>query len=264
MINRYWAERAAKAQTALTDKNIKEIEKQMRLYYMSSMKKTLDNFENTYYKILQSITDEKEITPADLYKLDAYWQLQAQLKAELQKLGDKEVGYLTKRFVKQFEGVYETLAIPGEAMFTTLDKSVVEQLINQIWCADGKSWSSRIWTNTERLAETLNEHLIHCVATGAKPTELKKLLQKYVREDFQKSYSMADSLVRTEMAHIQTQAAQKRYTDYGIQEVEVLVDEDERTCPECAKMEGKRYPVNAVMPVPIHPRCRCCMIPVVE
>lgn len=260
MINKYWAERAAKAQTALTDKNIKEIEKQMKLYYMSSMKKTLGDFENTYYKILQSITDEKEITPADLYKLDAYWQLQAQLKAELQKLGDKEVEYLTKRFVKQFEGVYETLAIPGEAMFNTLDKSVVEQMINSIWVADGKSWSERIWLNTEKLADALNENLIYCLTTGKKPGQLKKLLQT----QFNVSYGRADALVRTELAHIQTQAAQKRYTDYGIQEVEVLVDEDERTCPECAKLEGKRYPVNAVMPVPIHPRCRCCMIPVVE
>ena len=260
MINRYWAERAAKAQTALTDKNLKEIEKQMRLYYMSSMKKTLGDFENTYYKILQSITDEKEITPADLYKLDAYWQLQAQIKAELQKLGDKEVEYLTKRFVKQFEGVYETLAIPGEAMFNTLDKSVVEQMINNIWVADGKSWSERIWLNTEKLADALNENLIYCLTTGKKPGQLKKLLQT----QFNVSFSRADALVRTELAHIQTQAAQKRYTDYGIQEVEVLVDEDERTCPECAKLEGERYPVNAVMPVPIHPRCRCCMIPVVE
>ena len=260
MINKYWAERAAKAQTALTDKNLIEIEKQMRLYYISSMKKTLGDFENTYYKILQSITDEKEITPADLYKLDAYWQLQAQIKAELQKLGDKEVEYLTKRFVKQFEGVYETLAIPGEAMFNTLDKSVVEQMINNIWVADGKSWSERIWLNTEKLADALNENLIYCLTTGKKPGQLKKLLQT----QFNVSFSRADALVRTELAHIQTQAAQKRYTDYGIQEVEVLVDEDERTCPECAKLEGKRYPVNAVMPVPIHPRCRCCMIPVVE
>ena len=259
-MNKYWQERIAKSQYNITEKNLKEIEKQMRLYYMSSMKKTIDSFEKTYALILAQIADGEDISPANLYKLDAYWQLQAQIKAELQKLGDKEVEYLTKRFVKQFEGVYETLAIPGEAMFTTLDKSVVEQMINNIWVADGKSWSERIWLNTEKLADALNENLIYCLTTGKKPGQLKKLLQT----QFNVSFSRADALVRTELAHIQTQAAQKRYTDYGIQEVEVLVDEDERTCPECAKLEGKRYPVNAVMPVPIHPRCRCCMIPVVE
>ena len=66
------------------------------------------------------------------------------------------------------------------------------------------------------------------------------------------------------MAHIQTTAAQKRYEDYGIKEVEVLVDEDERTCPICSKLEGKRVPIHGVMPIPAHPNCRCCIIPVVE
>ena len=122
-------------------------------------------------------------------------------------------------------------------------------MINQIWCADGKSWSQRIWDNTDKLQQALNDSLIDCIVTGKKTTELKKNLMK----QFNVSFSRADSLVRTEMAHIQTQAAQQRYKDYGIQEVEVWVDEDERTCPICAKHEGERYPINARMPVPFHP-----------
>ena len=133
-------------------------------------------------------------------------------------------------------------------------------MINSIWCADGKSWSQRVWDNTELLADALNEEMIHCVAAGKKTTELKHLLQ----ERFNVSYHNADMLVRTEMAHIQTHAAQKRYQDYGIQEVEVFVDEDEKTCPVCAKHEGERYLINAQMPIPFHPRCRCCVIPVIE
>lgn len=82
--------------------------------------------------------------------------------------------------------------------------------------------------------------------------------------DFDVSYRRADTVVKTEMAHIQTQAAQQRYKDYGITEVEVLVDADERTCDVCGKLEGERYPINGKMPVPAHPRCRCCIIPVVD
>lgn len=260
MINSYWGERAVKAQTALTSKNIKQTEKQLKLYYSSTMQKTLDNFQKVYLKIFEDISKGKDVTPADLYKLDTYWQLQYQLKDELQKLGDKQAALLSKKFVKQFQDIYDSLAIPGATMFNEIDRGLVEQMINSIWVADGKSWSQRIWTNTERLAEVLNEHLIHSVAIGQKPGELKKLLQ----EEFGVSYRAADSLVRTEIAHIQTQAAQKRYQEYDIKEVEVLVDEDERTCPICAELEGKRYPVNATMPVPSHPNCRCTVIPVVE
>ena len=259
-MSNYWEERAAKAQAALTNKSIAQTEKQLKLYYQSTFKKTLDNFEKTYKKIFQRITKGEEVTPADLYKLDTYWQMQAQLKAELQKLGDKQVALLSKNFVKQYQSIYESLALPGGATFTQIDKATVEQMINQIWVADGKSWSSRIWTNTEKLADTLNEHLIHCVATGKTPGELKKLLQ----EDFGVSYGRADSLVRTELAHIQTQAAQKRYEDYGIKEVEVLADKDERRCEICGNLHKKRFPINAQMPVPAHPRCRCCIIPVIK
>ena len=256
----YWGERAAKTQAALTSKSIKQTEKQLKLYYISTMKKTLANFEKTYDKIFQRLTEGKEVSPADLYRLDSYWQLQYQLKEELQKLGDKQAVLLSKNFVKQYQDIYDAMAIPGEAAFTTLDTHSVEQMINSIWCADGKSWSSRIWTNTERLADALNEHLIHCVAIGAKPGELKKLLQ----DDFGVSYNRADALVRTEMAHIQTQAAQKRYQDYGIQQVQVWADEDERRCKVCGELHQKKYPVNAAMPIPAHTRCRCCIIPVVE
>lgn len=259
-MSNYWGERAARTQAALTNKSIKQTEKQMKLYYQSTMKKTLDNFEKVYEKIFHRLSEGKEVTPADLYKLDTYWQLQAQMREELQKLGDKQTVLLSKNFEKQYISIYESLAIPGGQAFTTLDTALAKQMINSIWCADGKSWSQRIWTNTERLAEALNEQMIHCVATGAKPGELKKLLMR----EFGVSFSRADALVRTEMSHIQTQAAKQRYTDYGIKEVEVLADEDERRCEVCGKLHEKRFPIGGQMPIPAHPKCRCTIIPVID
>jgi SPP1 gp7 family putative phage head morphogenesis protein len=133
-------------------------------------------------------------------------------------------------------------------------------MISQIWCADGKSWSNRVWTNLGRLKETLNEELINCVLTGKPTTELKKKLQ----HEFEVSYYRADAVVRTEMAHIQTEAAKKRYEDYGIEKVEILADEDERRCPECGKLHGKQFYITEAIPVPAHTNCRCCVVPVIE
>ena len=133
-------------------------------------------------------------------------------------------------------------------------------MINQIWCADGVSWSSRVWKNTALLQQELNDNLIECPLAGRKTSELKKLLQ----ERFNVSYNRADSIVRTEMAHIQTQAAKQRYADAGLEEVEVWADKDERRCDVCGKLHKKRFPVNAKMPIPAHPNCRCCILPVVE
>lgn len=256
----YWQERTLKAQQALTDKNTKQIEKQMRKYYASTMKKILGSFEKTYNKLLLSIDEGKEPTPADLYKLDTYWQMQGQLRQELRGLGERQASLLSKQFELHFFDIYFSIVIQGEEAFSTIDTAIVQQMINQIWVADGKSWSQRIWDNTELLQEALNENLIACVVAGKKTSELLNLLQS----DFGVSYNRADALVRTEISHIQNQAAQKRYQDYGVQEFEVWADEDERRCDVCGKLHEKRYPIGSVVPIPAHPRCRCSIIPVVD
>ena len=255
----YWQDRMAQTQSRLTEKSIRQIEKQLKKYYADAMTRTIKDFEDTYNRILVASAEGREPTPADMYKLDKYWQSQAQLKAELQKLGDKQISLLSKQFESNWFEIYHSIGIPGSDAFNTVDKSLVQQMINQIWCADGKSWSQRIWKNNEALAATLNEELIHCVATGKKTTELKNILQ----ERFNVGYSNADMLVRTEMAHIQTQAAQKRYEDAGVQEVEIWADEDERRCDVCGKLHKKRFPMGAAVPIPAHPRCRCCILPVI-
>lgn len=256
----YWEDRMAKSQETITTKNIKETEKQMAKYYSDTMKRTIADFEATYDKLLATVAAGREPTPADLYKLDKYWQLQAQTRTELEKLGKKQMVLFSDQFEKEWFDIYNSISLPSQAAFSTYDSAMVQEMLEQVWVADGKSFSQRIWGNTEELIETLNEELIHCVTTGKRTTELKNLLQ----ERFNVSYNRANSIVRTEMAHIQTQAAQQRYTDYGVNMVEIWADKDERRCEVCGKLHQKKYPVGAKVPIPAHPNCRCCIIPVID
>lgn len=256
----YWAKRAADTQQHLTDKSIADTNKQINKYYLSSMKKVIREFEATYDKLLATAADGKDPTPADLYKLGKYWEMQGQIQRELEKLGDRQHNVMSKNFADEYTTIYRAIALTDDLHFDEIDNAMVQQMINQIWCADGKNWSQRIWTNTNQLRETLNEHLIHCVLTGKKTSELKQILQ----EDFGVSYSRADRIVRTEMAHIQTQAAHQRYLDAGITEVEVWASKDERRCDICGQLHQKRFNINEQMPIPAHSNCRCCIIPVVE
>lgn len=256
----YWEDRQAESLAKVSNKSIKTIEAQMKKYYAYTMETVINDFEATYNKLLTTIEDGKQPTPADLYKLDKYWKLQAQCRAELEKLGAKQLALLSKEFEINWFEVYYSINIEGATAYSTLDKTMVEQMINQIWAADGKSWSARIWENTNRLQQTLNDELIHIVAAGKQPRELKEILQ----QRFNVSYSRADALVRTEVAHIQNQAAQKRYQDYGMEEVEIWADADERRCELCGKLHKTRYPINAKLPIPAHPRCRCSILPVIK
>lgn len=256
----YWADRMTEAQAKLTNKNIKAVNKQLRKYFSVAMKHTIDSFEATYDKLLATKEEGREPTPADLYKLDKYWQMQGQLKNELQKLNDRQVKAMSRVFQEQFFDIYFSIALTGKEAFTTINKEGAWHLINAIWCADGLDFSQRIWNNTELLIETLNEELIACVIAGKKTSELKKVLQ----ERFAVSYGSADRIARTEMSHIQNAAAKQRYEDYGIKQMQVWADKDERRCDICGKLHKKKYPINAQPPVPVHPNCRCTIVPVVE
>lgn len=267
MSNKYWAERQAAVQDELNKRSEKKIQKQLIKYYADAARKVISDFEATYNKLLTTIEDGREPTPADLYKLDKYWEMQGQLRQVLNKLGEKEVALLTKEFETNFFEVYYSLNIDGMKSFSTVNTEIANQLINSIWCLDGKHFSQRIWKNTELLAQTLNDNLVHCVTTGKKPTELVKLLERR----FEVSYHQAETLVRTEIAHVQTEAAKKRYQDYGLLKYQILGNEDD-SCGnhsiDCHKMDGKQF-LYAEMRIgtnapPFHPNCKCRIIPVVE
>lgn len=259
----YWAKRLIDEQNKISDRTIAEAQAQLRKYYLTASKTIIKEFELLYEKVLRAIAEGKEVTPAWLYTMDKYWELQAQLKSTLTSLGDKENKLLSKKFEKEYKDIYNSIPLKSDKMFTTLGETA-KSIVSRPWTSDGIHFSQRIWKNTEKLVETLNEELVNCVITGKKTTQLKKRLM----ERFDVSYSQADMLVRTEMAHIQTQASVDRYKDAGLTRYEFLADTDEKTCSVCKALDGKVFSfaeaqVGVNMP-PIHPRDRCSIIPVVD
>lgn len=262
----YWALRQAEAQEKRTATNIKDTEKQLKVYYTDAMHSAIRDFEETFLH-WQARAEDGKVTPADLYKMDKYWATIAQLNFTMKELGDKQAQVLAENFMKEWQEVYESTAATSQSSFKTANTDIAEQMINSVWCADGKSWSERVWGNTEALKAALNEGLIECVVTGKKASDLKKRLQN----EFGASYRQADMLVRTEMQHIQTEAARQRYEDDGITKYEFLGREETHGCshsPSCHELDGqvffmKDMKVGRNAP-PIHPNCRCSIVPVVD
>lgn len=258
-MSNYWQDRMAEAMNRISDKSIKQIEKQLKKYYRTAMNRAIADFEAVYDKLLATVEEGRAPTPADLYLLDKYWKAQGQLKNELQKLGDKQAALLSEKFEANFFEVYYSLAKDSSRHFSTVDTESVKQMIYSVWAADNKSWSQRIWDNTAKLAEMLNEELVNAVTTGSKTTVLKKNLQ----ERFNVSYSQANSLVRTEIAHIQIKAAEQSYKDAGVEYEQVWASPDERRCKVCGELHKKKFPVGTA-PIPAHPNCRCTVLAVID
>lgn len=254
----YWAGRTAKTQAALYDKTTEQAQRQLAKYYAQTQKRVIADFLRTYDHI-QARAKGGQVTPADLYKLDTYWQMQNQLARELEKLGEREAVYLERVFVQQYESVYKSLAVPSQKGYATISKETARQAVNTIWCADGQSWSARIWGDVEALKTALNENLIETITAGRTSERLKAVLM----EDFQTCYYCADRIVRTETAHITSNAAIQRYKDSGIKQMQFWAEEDERRCDVCGQLHEKIYNVTDISPIPAHPNCRCTLVPVV-
>lgn len=254
----YWTGRMMRAQR-YTDLNIEELEKQYAKIYQNAHFEVQKQFQlSVYRKSYPENSPKGKFTRTDLYNMERYKVAEAQLELIVNKMGD-ELREKTKEFLQK---EYETTSKAfnsSSVMFHTIDERKLDTIINEVWCADGKNWSERIWTSEIRLKRKLQEVLMESVLKGYSASKASKILQ----EEFGVSRSNANRLARTELAHIETVAAQDRYKEYGITKWQVLVSEDEKTCPICKEKAGKKYSIDEA-PVPLHPRCRCAMIPVVE
>ena len=258
----YWEERIVSAQDKISEKSIKDIEKQLRKYYSYSMNSVINEFISLYESILRAQEEGKQPTASDLYKLDRYWELQAQLQRKLNELGDKENSLLSQSFEKTYIDIYNSINLPVDQMFKTISAQDARTAINTVWVADGKNFSQRVWQNTQNLVEAINQELVNCVITGKKTTELKQLLMA----QYNVSYHQAETLVRTEIAHIQNESATARYKDAGVKKFKVLGRTESPLKCDCAQLNGKvfRFDDPNAPTFPRHPNCRCAIAPVIS
>ena len=70
-------------------------------------------------------------------------------------------------------------------------------------------------------------------------------------------------IARTETIRSYNTAVSTKYKRSGIKKWRWLTAFDERTCPECASRDGRVYEWGDEQP-PLHPRCRCSILAVVE
>ena len=73
-MSNYWIERQMTAKKKISEKTEADIKRQLSKYYSNAMKRTIADFEATCDKLLATVEEGRKPTPADLHKLDKYWQ----------------------------------------------------------------------------------------------------------------------------------------------------------------------------------------------
>ena len=76
----YWKDRETAARHALMNKSQKEIDKKLKQYYTKLSKQLIKDYEALYDQVQLKRANGEQVSPATLYSLDKFWELQAQTR----------------------------------------------------------------------------------------------------------------------------------------------------------------------------------------
>lgn len=256
----YWTQRIIKQSDILFDKREAEVNKTLAKYYQSA----LDDIQILLERIYDKVSNQQSTSISDLYQYDRYYIMREQILNTLHILGSKTNKALRSKLVLFYNDIQNVMDKEDRLQGSFVEAGRANQVINSIWCADGKHWSQRVWNNMGQLNQDLEKTLVDCLVIG---TPKDKFVEA-IAERFSVSFSQADRLVRTELSYVQNQSSADRYTAAGFDTYEWLTASDERTCDKCGKMNGKKFlfaaaAVGQNFP-PLHPNDRCTIIPVIR
>ena len=260
----YWIDRINSQSNVLFDQTAYAIDGSLARYYQSALEKTQIDMERLYDKLMEEGLDTDRTI--DLYRYNRFYELRNNLQARLTKMGFAEQRILDKKFLDMYNGVQDVIGRNAPSMISNafVMPGRAEQVLESVWCADGKHWSERVWGNMAKLQNRIEQGLIDSIVTGRSKSKMIEQLKK----DFGVGFSQADRLVRTELNYIQNRSAADRYEAAGIHEYQILATKDARTSDICEEMDGQTFlftdaVVGENMP-PLHVNCRSTIIPVIK
>lgn len=163
-------------------------------------------------------------------------------------------------YTKNFFDLQKRINVGFEV--TNIDPKHIQKVLDMNW--SGKHYSERIWENTERVAEAVEEQMLEGILTGKSELDMAK----DIHTEFQKGEMNSRRLVRTESAHVNGQIDLESYKDAEIERYMFLAVLDLKTSKKCRELDGKIFYVDdeeeGVNYPPMHPWCRSTTIEVIE
>ncbi|MBI5789191.1 MAG: minor capsid protein [Candidatus Schekmanbacteria bacterium] len=120
---------------------------------------------------------------------------------------------------------------------------------------------------SRELKDGINQVISLGISTGKGAPDIVKDLGGVIKDRevfrragktvFKTAQTRMTLIARTETIRAHNQGQIKFYHTVGIEKVVWQTAEDERTCPECASLDGQVYPLAKFVGPPKHPDCRC-------
>lgn len=252
-----WFKRYAKEEGITLAEAQKRLTSGEIIGYQLAMEEVMDETENeSFQKYLRHKYMSERITRLDSLKNQVSVQLE--LLAESKDVQTFE--YLKSTYKDNVFLNKETIDIQNT--FHKFSETAIEQTVSAPW--SGKSFSDRIWTDTEKLIDEVQEVISVGLVQGH---DIDKMSRKIARR-MEVSQNRAKTLVRTETNYILSQATFDTYKNFEVEQYEFLATLDYKTSEICQSLDKKVFFVKdrqvGVNCNPMHPNCRSTTIPYFE
>ena len=238
--------------------------------------KQIDKIAKLQKKSVQTILDEIARIILEYNVADAVMDISVQEKAELKKQMNNLINNILKgEYESEKDVITSTLYDVAEDSYYSscyiyglgvsykllpVKQDVLDNIINTK--IDGKTYSSRIWNNKNKVAKTLKKE-INDFLNGKTDVNI---ISKNIKNRFDVNYNISNRLVRTEIAKVQCEANEVWANEHNIKKQLFCATLDRRTSKICQSLDGKIYDFDyedKKIP-PLHPNCRSCLIDIVD
>jgi len=287
MADNYWQEQQAKNQSM--QKSEEELNESFKKYYATESEKLSQEIASyygkygvdnviEYWKLLENLSDsERQLLFEDydafadkypeyadllpvresIYKLNRAEGLKTSILLQQLEIGAIENSELQEHFEKM-----ASLFAESSANFLVIDKNIARLAVGQAWFEE-TDFSSRIWSNRQALAKTLQSDFLNGIIRG----DDYKTITRNVQDRLERvSKRDIERLIFTEDTYLANEAAMQTYVnDSDFQEYEYMIA-DGRACDICASLDGQKFKIDERSPgvnfPTMHPWCRCTFVPV--
>ncbi|MEJ6459063.1 minor capsid protein [Fusobacterium polymorphum] len=231
-------------------------------------KKDLHSYMKEYKNLLKTAPLDAQKLYLEIETLSAKSRisrldsLKAQIDMEFTKLifgvEDSAKNALTSVYRDTFIEVTKDLGINA-----IVSRDKIKTVLDRPW--SGANFSQRIWSNTDKLAQTVKQEIVNGMIQGIN----LQTMAKRVSERFETAKKNdVERLLRTEVNYTLNQATLDGYKEAGIEKYEFSATLDSRTSQICSELHGEVFEIKKIAVglnyPPMHPRCRSTTIPIVD
>ena len=167
---------------------------------------------------------------------------------------------LSPKFKKMLEDV-----IGKEVDFFDIDsENISDKPLDERWGVDDKNWSERLENDIALWAAYI---MMEIKQAFLKRKHIDKVLLQ-IDKRFKSMEYVLTTLGLSESTAVGSTARREIFKELGINKYQFFARADERTCETCGSMHGLIFPISAyevgVTASPLHPRCRCWEVPVMD